>query len=101
MRPVRWICGWRSSTGWIAPELAAKLVRMNARVDQLLTEVLALAPEERSALALALLDSLDTADEAAVSKAWEEEVHRRKAELRSGLADPIPWAESRARLRAL
>ncbi|HSV44963.1 MAG TPA: addiction module protein [Ramlibacter sp.] len=74
---------------------------MNARIDHLLDEALSLAPDERSALVVALLDSLDGEDEATVSGAWADEVRRRKAQLRSGGIKPVPWAEARARLSAL
>lgn len=74
---------------------------MHARVDHLIDEALALAPDERSALVLALMDSLDGGDESAVSAVWAEEIRRRKAELRSGAARAIPWSEARARLSAL
>ena len=74
---------------------------MNARVDHLIDEALALAPEERSAVALALLDSLGGEDEASVSQAWADEIRRRKDELRSGAARAVPWNEAKARLSAL
>jgi putative addiction module component (TIGR02574 family) len=74
---------------------------MNARVDHLLAEALALEPDERSALVIALLDSLDGEDEATVSGAWAAEIRRRKAELRSGAVQAVPWPEARARLSAL
>ena len=74
---------------------------MNARVDHLIDEALQLGPDDRSALVVALLDSLDGDDEASVTKAWAEEFRRRKAELRSGAASSAPWAEARARLSAL
>lgn len=74
---------------------------MNARIDHLLDEALALGPDERSALVVALLDSLDGEDEAAVGKAWAEEIRRRKVELRSGAVQAVPWAEARARLNDL
>ena len=74
---------------------------MNARVDHLIDEALALPAEERSAVALALLDSLGGEDEAAVSQAWAEEVRRRRQELRSGAARAVPWEEAKARLSAL
>lgn len=74
---------------------------MNARVDHLLTEVLTLAAEERSALAVALLDSLDGEDEATVAKAWAEEIRQRKNDLRSGAAKAVPWTEARVRLTGL
>ncbi len=74
---------------------------MNARVDHLIDEALALPAEERSAVALALLDSLGGEDEAAVSQAWAEEVRRRRQGLRSGAARAVPWEEAKARLSAL
>ena len=79
----------------------ARLPRMNARVDHLIDEALSLAPEERSAVALALLDSLGNDDEAAVSEAWAEEIRRRKEDLRSGAVKAIPWDQAKARLESL
>jgi putative addiction module component (TIGR02574 family) len=80
---------------------SARLVWMNARVDHLLDEMLGLPAEERSALAVALLDSLETADGAAVSGLWRAEVNRRRAELRAGQVQAAPWSEVRARLSSL
>ena len=74
---------------------------MNARVDHLLDEVLGLPAEERSALAVALLDSLETADESTISELWRAEVNRRRAELRAGRVQAAPWAEARQRLSSL
>ena len=79
----------------------ARLTRMNARVDHLLDEVLGLPVEERSALAVALLDSLEMADEAMVSELWRAEVNRRRAELRAGRVQAAPWSEVRQRLGSL
>ena len=78
----------------------ARLDSMNARVDHLLDEVLALSADERSAVAIALLDSLEQTDEDAVSDAWREEVRRRRDELRAGKVRPIPWAEVKQRFRS-
>jgi putative addiction module component (TIGR02574 family) len=72
---------------------------MNARVDQLLDEVLALPVDERSAVAVALLDSLEEADADTVSNAWREEVRRRRDQLRAGAVRPIPWVEVKQRFR--
>jgi putative addiction module component (TIGR02574 family) len=77
------------------------MLGMNARMDHLLDEALALAPNERSALMVALLDSLDGEDEMAVSQAWADEIRQRKVALRNGIAQAVPWAEARARLSAL
>jgi putative addiction module component (TIGR02574 family) len=74
---------------------------MNARVDHLLEKALGLPAEERSALVVALLDSLDGADDPAVSSAWRDVVRHRRAELRAGTTHAVPWAEAKARLRAL
>ncbi len=79
----------------------ARLNIMNARVDHLLDEVLGLPSEERSALVVALLDSLETADEATISDVWRVEVNRRRTELRAGRLQAAPWAEVRRRLGAL
>ena len=74
---------------------------MTPHFEHLIDEALALVPQERSALVLALLDSLDGDDEIAVAGAWANEIRRRKADLRSGAAKAVPWDEARARLLAL
>ncbi|MFT4194356.1 addiction module protein [Ottowia sp.] len=74
---------------------------MNARVDHLLHEVLGLSPEERSAVAAALIDSLEESSTDLVSAAWREELLHRREAWRSGTAKAAPWAEARARLSAL
>jgi putative addiction module component (TIGR02574 family) len=74
---------------------------MNARIDHLLDEALALARDERSALIIALLDSLEGEDETTIGKAWADEIRRRKNDLRSGTTQAVSWSEVRARLSAL
>ncbi len=74
---------------------------MNTHLDRVIDEALALIPQERSAVVLALLDSLGGDDESAVSNAWASEIAQRKADLRSGVASAAPWAGARARLAAL
>lgn len=74
---------------------------MNARVDHVLDEVLALPADERSAVAVALLDSLEEADSASISDAWRAEVKRRRDELRSGVVRAVPWTEVKQRLGSL
>ena len=76
-------------------------MRMNAHLDQVIDEALALIPQERSAVVLALLDSLDGEDESVVAQAWQDEIRRRKEGIRSGAINMVPWAEARARLIAL
>ena len=74
---------------------------MNARIDHLLDEALSLPTDERSALVVALLDSLEGSDDASVSDAWRREIRRRRAGLRDGTLVPVAWAEAKARLTAL
>lgn len=74
---------------------------MNARVSHLLDEVLLLSDEERSAVAVALIDSLAGAAGGSVADAWRQELLRRRAALRVGATQAVPWAEARARLGAL
>ena len=71
---------------------------MNARVDLLMDEVLELPLQERSAVAMALIDSLEASDEGAISDAWRAELLRRRESFRSGLVKPVPWSEARARM---
>lgn len=73
---------------------------MNARVDHVLDEVLALPADERSAVAVALLESLEDADSIAVSDAWRAEIRRRRDELRTGRVRATPWAEVKQRFRS-
>lgn len=74
---------------------------MNARVDHVLDEVLGLPVEERSAVAAALIDSLEGSEDHSVSEAWKQELLRRRDALRSGATAAVPWSEARARLSAL
>ena len=70
-------------------------------MDHLLDAALGLPADERSALVVALLDSLDGSDDAGISDAWRDELRKRQAALRAGLVKAVPWAEARARLQAL
>jgi putative addiction module component (TIGR02574 family) len=74
---------------------------MNARIDLVLEDVLRLSAEERSAVAAALIDSLETSEESAVAGAWRAELLHRRAELRAGLVQATPWSEVRARMSAM
>ena len=77
------------------------MTNVNARIDHILGEALALSPDERSALVIALLDSLEGEDEARIGKAWTDEIRLRKNALRSGTAVAMPWSEVRERISAL
>jgi putative addiction module component (TIGR02574 family) len=74
---------------------------MNARVDHLLDEALGLTAEERSALVVALLESLEGSEDPSISDAWREEVRQRRRELRDGVVQPVPWVQVKARLHSL
>ena len=76
---------------------------MNARVDQLFDEARTLGLEERSQLALALLDSVegDSVDEAEVEQAWIVEAHKRLEALASGAMQAVSWDEAKARIASL
>jgi putative addiction module component (TIGR02574 family) len=74
---------------------------MNARVDHLLDEVLGLPADERSAVAAALIDSLEGSEDRSVSEAWKQELLRRRDALRSGAISGVPWSEVRARISDL
>lgn len=47
---------------------------MTARVDHLLDEALGLPADERSALTVALPDSLEGSDDSAITDAWRKEI---------------------------
>ena len=79
----------------------AMLCLMNARVDHVLEDVLRLSAEERSAVAAALIDSLETGDEGSIVEAWRAELLRRRTELRTGVVNGAPWSEVRARMSAM
>jgi len=74
---------------------------MSTRVDHILDEVLALATEERSALAIALFESLEVSGDPGISDAWREEIGRRRAALRAGTSQAVPWSDAKARLTSL
>jgi putative addiction module component (TIGR02574 family) len=74
---------------------------MNARVDHILDEALALATDERSALVVALLESLETSADPRIPDAWSEEIRRRRIALRAGTTQPVPWSDAKARMHSL
>ena len=80
---------------------AAMLSLIHACFFQVLADILRLYAEERSALAAALIDSVETSEEGAVVEAWLTELLRRRQELRAGVLQPAPWSEVRARMSAM
>jgi putative addiction module component (TIGR02574 family) len=71
--------------------------QMTPEVAKLLQLALSLSVEEQEALADSLISSLgDKVDEGVVA-AWDAEIKRRIADLDSGKAKTVPWAEVRRR----
>nr|WP_315239635.1 addiction module protein [uncultured Albidiferax sp.] len=65
---------------------------MNALVDHVLLEALALSPDERSLVALSLLDSLegDGSSSDTVTASWVAEARRRNDDITAGRAQALP-----------
>ena len=74
---------------------------MNASIYHILDEALTLSEDERSALMVTLLDSLQTDNPALIEQAWADEIRKRKADLQMGLTKAIPWEAATARISAL
>jgi putative addiction module component (TIGR02574 family) len=68
---------------------------MSAELNRVLEDALRLPPEARGALAVRLLDSLDTKVDPDAEAAWDAEIARREQELDSGKVLPMSWAEAR------
>jgi putative addiction module component (TIGR02574 family) len=96
---------WRSSLRagpFLGPATEGVIVQnMNTHVGHVIDEALALAPDERSAVVVALLDSLDGDDASTVTKAWAVEIQQRRNDLRSGATKAMPGNEARSRLAGL
>jgi putative addiction module component (TIGR02574 family) len=73
------------------------MAQMTPEVSRLLEQALSLSIEEREALADSLISNLDGKVDSGVQAAWEAEIGRRVAELESGKAQTISWAEVRKR----
>jgi putative addiction module component (TIGR02574 family) len=72
---------------------------MSNEAARVLDDALRLSAEERSVLALALLDSVGD-EQPDVEDAWREEVRQRLGEARAGKIDVSPWRQARARIFA-
>jgi putative addiction module component (TIGR02574 family) len=60
---------------------------------QLLDEAIELEAEDRAALAVLLLESLEPESEEGLDEAWTAEVRRRMAEIDSGAVKTVSWEE--------
>jgi putative addiction module component (TIGR02574 family) len=67
---------------------------------RLLEEALHLPAEERTALAGALIESLDPEVDEDVEAAWSTAIRRRLERFDAGVAKTVPWSEARRRIVA-
>lgn len=73
------------------------MAQMTPQVSKLLEEALSLSVEEQEALADSLISSLGGKVDEGVLAAWDDEIKKRIADLDSGKAKTVPWAEVRNR----
>jgi putative addiction module component (TIGR02574 family) len=73
------------------------MAQMTPQVSKLLEQALALSVEEQEALADSLISSLGGKVDEGVLAAWDDEIKKRIADLDSGKAETVPWAEVRDR----
>ncbi len=69
---------------------------MTADLQAIIDQALRLPKRERVELVGELLESLDSAEE--VEAAWTAEIRHRLAELRSGKAELVDWADARTEI---
>jgi putative addiction module component (TIGR02574 family) len=67
--------------------------------EQVMSEVLALPPDQRAILADRLLESLDSPQREEIDRLWAEEAERRVQEIKTGKVKPIPGEEVFQNLR--
>jgi len=72
---------------------------VSATAKKLYDEALKLDDEQRSLLALRLLDSVGEAPEV-IEKAWLEEVRERLKDIDDGRVQPVAWKDARQRIFA-
>jgi len=73
------------------------MAQMTSEVSKLLERALSLSVEEQEALADSLISNLGGKVDEGVQAAWDAEIAMRIAELDSGRAKTISWAEVRRR----
>jgi putative addiction module component (TIGR02574 family) len=73
---------------------------MSPDVSELLKKALTLSVDERAALANSLLESIGRTEKS-VEEAWDEEIARRKADLKAGRSVTVPWEELHRELLAM
>ena len=72
---------------------------MNPNAEHVLTAALDLPDDDRLELVEMLLNSLRSADAPPFDDSWHEVIQRRSAELKSGRAQSITWAEVKRQAR--
>jgi len=73
------------------------MAQMTSEVSKLLEQALSLSVEEQEALADSLISNLGGKVDEGVQAAWDAEIAKRIAELDSGRAKTVSWAEVRRR----
>jgi putative addiction module component (TIGR02574 family) len=74
-------------------------MRRSPKMSAVLRDALSLSKRDRFDVAAALLASVDNDGVgASVDAAWASEARRRLAEVRSGVAKPVPWADAEKRI---
>jgi putative addiction module component (TIGR02574 family) len=72
---------------------------MDIRVEQLVSQAMALSGESRARLAEILVESLEADDIGPIERAWITEAKRRRDEVRSGQVEPIAGEEALKNVR--
>ncbi len=70
---------------------------VSVTAEKLYDEAMKLGTEERSLLALRLLDSVGDAPEV-IENAWLEEARARLKDVDEGRLEPVPWEAARQRI---
>jgi putative addiction module component (TIGR02574 family) len=73
------------------------MAQMTSEVSKLLERALSLSVEEQEALADSLISNLGGKVDEGLQDAWDAQIEKRIAELDSGRAKTIAWAEVRRR----
>ena len=74
---------------------------MGSEARKILEHALALAPDERAALAHELIASLDGEGASSVDEAWAAEITRRAERVLAGESRGVPWEVARREVRAV
>jgi putative addiction module component (TIGR02574 family) len=74
---------------------------MPATLDAISSQVFVLPAEQRMSLALALLESVETANPASSNEAWSNEISRRISAFDSGETSTVPAVDVFRKLREI